>query len=158
MFKIIENVKLEMNNILSFKGKITQQEMVYVMKEIEQIVSENAAQRNGSIVTATFDVQKDGGQPIMAVEILIPLNKAIAPPNGYTFKPVFRLNNAIKVIHQGNPSKLQESANELMKYVENKGLMAITPGYNITKNTPQSKENLEEFCAEIYVGVCDNIL
>lgn len=158
MFEIIENVKLEMNNVLSFKGEITQQEMVYVMKEIEQIIAENTAQKNGSIVTATFDVRKDMGQPVMAVEILIPLNKVINPPGGYTFKPVFRLNNAIKVIHQGNPAKLQESANELMKHIERKGLMAITPGYNITLNTPQSKENFEEFQAEIYVGVCDNIL
>lgn len=158
MFEIIENVKLEMENVLSFKGEITQQEMVYVMKEIEQIITENSALKNGSIVTATFDVRKDGENSIMAVEILIPLNKVINPPSGYTFKPVFRLNNAIKVIHQGNPSKLQESANELMKYIENRGLMAITPGYNITKNFPKSKENLEEFCAEIYVGVCNNIL
>lgn len=155
MFEIIENVKLEMKNVLSFKGEITQQDMVYIMKEIEQVVSESGAQRNGNIVTATFDVCENG---IMSVQILVPLDKKIVLPVGYEFKPIFRLNNAIKVVYKGNPSSLQESANELMNHIKNKGLMAITPGYNIITNNPKNKESFEDFCAEIYIGVCDNIL
>lgn len=158
MFEIVENVKLEMKNVLSFKGEVAQQDMSYIMQEIEKIVLENGAEKNGPIVTATFDVHKKGNHTIMAVQVLLPLSKAISVPNGYELKPIFRLNNAIKVIHKGNPEYLQESVDKLMQYIEEKGLMTITPGYNIALNVPNKQENFEEFCAEVYVGVCDNIL
>lgn len=158
MFEIIENVKLEMDNVLSFRGKITQQEMVYIMEEIEQIISESGASKNGNIVTATFDVHTNDKKSIMDLQILVPLNTKIIVPSGYDMKPIFRLNNAIKMVYHGNPSNLQESADELMNYIKDKGLMAITPGYNVTINAPNSKDKLDEFCMEIYVGVCDNIL
>ena len=158
MFEIIENVKLEMDNVLSFKGEITQQEMVQIIKEMEQIVSNNGAEKKGNIVTATFDVKKKGNQIVMAVQVLVPLNKKINSPSGYVFKPVFRLNNAIKLRHYGNPSKLQENMNKLVKYIEEKGLMPITPGYNVTINEPSDKNNMEDLIVDIYIGVSDNIL
>ncbi len=158
MFEIIENVKLEMDNVLSFKGEITQQEMVYVMKEIEQVIAESTAQKNGSIVTATFGMRKNDGQLVANMEILVPLNKVINPPSGYTFKPVFRLNNAVKVRHYGNPSMLQESADELMKYIIDSNLTPITVGYNITVREPKNKGIFDDSVIDIYIGVCDNIL
>lgn len=52
----------------------------------------------------------------MDMEVLIPLNKEINVPSDYTFKPIFRLNNAVVVRHKGNPAMPQNSANELMKH------------------------------------------
>lgn len=158
MFEIIENVKLEMNNVLSFKGEVTKQEMIQIVKEMEQLVSENGAKRNGSIVTATFDIKKIENQIVMAIQILVPLDRKIEPPNGYVFKPIFRLNNAIKLRHYGDPSNLQENMNKLTEYIIEKGLMPITPGYNVTINELHDKNDVESLIVDIYVGVSDNIL
>lgn len=51
---ITENCKFEMENVISFRGKVTQQQMSQVVKEMEQIISENSAEKNGYSVTATF--------------------------------------------------------------------------------------------------------
>lgn len=103
---ITENCKLEMENVISFRGKVTQQQMSQIVKEMEQIISENSAEKKGSSATATFAVESNGSQSIMDIEILIPLNKEIRVPSDYKFKPIFRLNNAVKIRHQGNPAML----------------------------------------------------
>ena len=44
MYDITENVTLEMENVLSFRGKVTQQQINEIAKEIERMIRENAAQ------------------------------------------------------------------------------------------------------------------
>lgn len=155
MFEIVEDVKIEMDNVLSIKGEFTQQDIPSVVKDIKKIISDSGASENGRMVTATYSVDSDG---TMDMEILVPLDKEIVAPAGYEFKPIFRLRNAIKVVHRGDPALLQESADELMKHIENRGLMQITVGYSVLINSPANMQNLEDYCSEIYVGVCDNVL
>lgn len=155
---ITENCKLEMENVISFRGKVTQQQMSQIVKEMEQIISENSAEKKGSSATATFAIENNGSQPIMDIEILIPLNKEIHVPSDYKFKPIFRLNNAVKVRHQGNPAMLQNSANELMKYIADHQLTPITTGYNVTVQEPTNQNDVDSLIVDMYVGVSDNIL
>lgn len=155
---ITENCKLEMENVISFRGKVTQQQMSQIVKEMEQIISENSAEKKGSLATATFAVESNGSQPMMDIEILIPLNKEIHVPSDYKFKPIFRLNNAVKIRHQGNPAMLQNSANELMKYIADHQLTPITTGYNVTVQEPTNQNDVDSLIVDMYVGVSDNIL
>lgn len=155
---ITENCKLEMENVISFRGKVTQQQMSQIVKEMEQIISENSAEKKGSSATATFAVESNGSQPMMDIEILIPLNKEIHVPSDYKFKPIFRLNNAVKIRHQGNPAMLQNSANELMKYIADHQLTPITTGYNVTVQEPTNQNDVDSLIVDMYVGVSDNIL
>ena len=155
---ITENCKLEMENVISFRGKVTQQQMSQIVKEMEQIISENSAEKKGFSSTATFAIENNGSQPIMDIEILIPLNKEIHVPSDYKFKPIFRLNNAVKIRHQGNPAMLQNSANELMKYISDHQLTPITTGYNVTVQEPTNQNDVDSLIVDMYVGVSDNIL
>lgn len=155
---ITENCKLEMENVISFRGKVTQQQMSQIVKEMEQIISENSAEKKGSSATATFAIENNGSQPIMDIEILIPLNKEIHVPSDYKFKPIFRLNNAVKIRHQGNPAMLQNSANELMKYIADHQLTPITTGYNVTVQEPTNQNDVDSLIIDMYVGVSYNIL
>lgn len=94
----------------------------------------------------------------MDIEVLIPLDKRISVPSGYTFKPIFRLNNAVKIRHIGNPATLQNSANELMRYITDNELMPITAGYNVTVQELVNQTDIENLIVDMYVGVCDNKL
>lgn len=53
---------------------------------------------------------------------------------------------------------MQNTANELMAYIKNKGLMSITAGYNVTVQEPSSPTDMDNLIVDIYVGVSDNIL
>lgn len=94
----------------------------------------------------------------MDIEVLIPLDKKIATYSDFKFKPLFRLNNAVKIRHEGNPAMLQNSANELMQYINSHDLMPITAGYNVTVREPASQNDVDNMIVDMYVGVCDNIL
>ena len=155
---ITENNTLEMNNVVSFRGKVTQQKMEEVMRNFENLIQENKACKTGPTVTVTYAVENEFGQSVMDIEVLIPLDKKIATYSDFKFKPLFRLNNAVKIRHEGNPAMLQNSANELMQYINSHDLMPITAGYNVTVREPASQNDVDNMIVDMYVGVCDNIL
>lgn len=158
MNEIIENTSLEMENVLSFRGKVTQQQMVQITKEMQNLIESNNAHKTLSGVSTTFAIDTSSGNPMMDIEIMYPLDKSINVSAPYVFKPVFRLRNAIKIRHIGNPALMQNTANELMAYIKNKGLMSITAGYNVTVQEPSSPTDMDNLIVDIYVGVSDNIL
>lgn len=107
-------------------------------------------------VSATFAIEQQG--TVMDIEILYPLDKNINVAAPYKIKPIFRFNNAVKIRHQGNPALLQESGNQLMKYISDKNLMPITVGYKVTVNEAQSPLDIDSLVVDLYIGVCDNVL
>lgn len=158
MNEITENVALEMTNVLSYRNKSTQKQLVMVSKEIEELLKNNNAKKVGASVSVTFAIDTTGLEPMLDVEILIPIDKTISVSAPYTIKPVFRLRNAVKIRHKGNPALLQNTANELMEYIKNKGLIPITAGYNVTIQEISSPTDVDSLIVDIYVGVSDNIL
>lgn len=105
-----------------------------------------------------YGIENTGSAPMMEVEIMYPLDKPIAVSAPYVLKPVFRLRNAVKIRHTGNPALMQNAANELMAYIKDRGLMPITAGYNVTVQEPTSPTDIENLIVDMYVGVSDNIL
>lgn len=158
MNEIIENVSLEMENVLSYRGKVTQQQMMQITKEMQRIIDSNNAHKTLSGVSATFAVDTTNPVSMMDVEIMCPLDKPIAVSAPYVLKPVFRLRNAVKIRHTGNPALMQNTANELMAYLKDNGLMPITASYNVTVQEPTSPTDIENLIVDMYVGVSDNIL
>ncbi len=158
MSEITENAALEMTNVLSYRSKSTQSQLAMASKEIDELLKNNDAKKVGSSVSATFAIDTTGSEPMLDVEILIPLDKEISVSAPYMIKPVFRLRNAVKIRHKGNPALMQNTANELMEYIKNKGLMPITAGYNVTVQEPTSPTDVDSLIVDIYVGVSDNIL
>lgn len=158
MNEITENVALEMTNVLSYRNKSTQKQLVMVSKEIEELLKNNNAKKVGANVSVTFAIDTTGLEPMLDVEILIPIDKTISVSAPYTIKPIFRLRNAVKIRHKGNPALLQNTANELMEYIKNKGLIPITAGYNVTIQEISSPTDVDSLIVDIYVGVSDNIL
>ena len=155
MAQILQNQIFEMIHVLSRRGKFSENEIQIEIQKINELLKEKRAEQTGGVVTATFEIDRSG---IMDIEILVPLNKEISVPSGYTFKPVFKLTNAVKIRHEGNPSLLQESADELNAYMQNNNLTPITVGYNIMINDVKNQQDAENIVVEIYVGINPNIL
>ena len=125
---------------------------------MQSIIDSNNAHKTLPGVSATFAIDTTSSVPMMEVEIMYPLDKPITVSAPYVFKPVFRLRNAVKIRHTGDPSLMQNTANELMAFIHNNELMPITAGYNVTIQESSIPTDVDSLIVDMYIGVSDNIL
>lgn len=155
---IEKNKSLRYENLLSLRKKMTQAQVQEEMMKIGSLLNETGARKNGSIVTATFSVENGDGQPILDMEILVPLDRPAILPQPYILKPVFQLVNAVYARHQGNPNLLQNTYHELLQYITNNQMQQITAAYNVNVNDLQPGQSLEEMIIDVYIGINPSIL
>lgn len=150
--EIKENQELIMENVLSFRGKVTQQQMQEEMMKIGQELQKLGIQKNGPITTATYSVEEVSGEQLMDIEILVPLDKQVQLPKEYTLKTTIKIVNALSIRHEGHPMKLQEAINELNEYILEHKKQVITATYNVTVKDAMKQEDLERMIIDVYVG------
>ena len=114
MSLISENHTLEFENVLSFRGNISAMQMNSVIAEVNGIIKKSKAEKVAPMMTTTRGVQVVDGQQMMDIEVLVPLSEKIKVPKEYVLKEKFKITNAVKITHKGNPALMQNSANELM--------------------------------------------
>ena len=152
MTEIKTGQTLELNNVLSYRGKVKQSELEVVGKALEQEAVLAGAKVVGNPVTATYTVEQDE----IDMELLLPLDREITPQEKYVFKKEIRIVNAVMAAYKGHPMGLQDACNQLNQYIVEHGLQPITVGYNVTKKTDMlCLENTE---VDVYVGISPNIL
>ena len=152
MTEIKTGQTLELNNVLSYRGKVKQSELEVVGKALEQEAVLAGAKVVGNPVTATYTVEQDE----IDMELLLPLDREITPQERYVFKKEIRIVNAVMAAYKGHPMGLQDACNQLNQYIVEHGLQPITVGYNVTKKTDMlCLENTE---VDVYVGISPNIL
>ena len=156
--EIRENQTLELRKVLSYRAKMTQQELALKSQEIERLLQECGAKRTAPPITATFAVEQSAQGPVMDIELLLPLDREIAPPEGYAWKPRFLLTNAVVARHVGSPATMQQSANAINAYILEHHLTPITTGYNVTVKEAKTPQELDDMVVDIYVGVSPNVL
>lgn len=69
MIDIKENQKLDIDNVLSYRGKVRQAELEGIGKEMEIYIQKSGAERAGSPATATYGVEGDE----IDIEFLMPI-------------------------------------------------------------------------------------
>lgn len=154
MVEIKTGKELLLENVLSFRGIVNQEEMQQTGADMENVMKESGIRRKGAPVTATYEV-KDGK---VDIEILIPAEGDLSQINNrkYKVKKKVRIVNAVVACYVGNPNGIQEAYDELNKYIADNGLQAITVGYAVTgKINYMEIDNTE---VDIYVGINPNIL
>lgn len=152
MTEILEGQTLEINNLISFRGYVTQMEIESIGKEMELLIEQQGACKIGNPITATYGMNGDK----VDIEILIPIDKEIASSDKFTYKEKLKIVNAVMAKYTGHPKGLQDACNKLNEYMENKKLVPVTVGYNVTKKV--DVVNLEDTEIDIYVGISLNIL
>lgn len=152
MAEILSGQTLELENLMSFRGKITNTELEHIGKDLETKITLAGAKRVGNPITATFGVEGN----LLDIEILLPIDKKISNIEGYCYKEKLRITNALVAKHKGSPVRLQETCNQLNQYIVEQKFVPITVGYNVTQKVdPVNVENSE---IDIYVGISPNIL
>lgn len=156
--EILTNQTYEMNNVISYRAKMTQKEMNNAMNRLMTLIKDNGLTKSGYITTSTFSIEKIDNTELIDIEILCPVDKICRLPQEYTFKPIFRLLNAVKITHKGNPANLQATANLLISYINENKLTPITSMYNVTVCEPKSPADIDNMVVDMYIGVTENIL
>lgn len=152
MIEILSGQTLEVEKLFSYRGKIRQADLEGIGKEMENEVISAGAKRMGMPITVTYGVEND----IMEVEILLPIDKKINNTGKFCYKEKIKIVNALMAKHRGNPMQLQNTCNELNRYIVEHNLVPITAGYNVTtKVNPLDVEDTE---VDVYVGISPNIL
>jgi hypothetical protein len=152
MIKIEEGKELIYENVISFRGVMTQVEMQDRMQKIGKLVQDNQLTLSGKVTTTTFAIDPSSK---FDMEILVPVDRALELPVEYKFKKEFKLFNAVYARHVGNPALINSTYEAMNKYVEDKELIRISSGYNVTVN---ESSNMDDFIIDVYIGVNSNIL
>ncbi|MGH4119267.1 hypothetical protein [Clostridium sp.] len=56
---ILEKQELKLNNLISLRKKITQQDMAVEIQKLGQLINEKSAQKLGPLITATFSIEQN---------------------------------------------------------------------------------------------------
>lgn len=156
---IVEAKKeFKLENVLSLRKKMTQEEINSEMMKIGKLFQDNGIKKAGPVVTVTFAMETKNGQPLLDMEILIPMDKKVELPTEYVFKPVFHIVNAVYARHEGNPANIQNTYNDMLAYINQNKLQQITAGYNVQLKDMLPGMTPDEMIIDVYIGVSPNIL
>ncbi|MDR0489750.1 MAG: AraC family transcriptional regulator [Oscillospiraceae bacterium] len=152
---ILEGQEIYLTNLLSFRKKLTQDELQSEVARIGQYIEKCGLTKLGPNISVTFAVEQDG---VMDIEMLFQLDKTFAPPDGCVCKPLFKLTNAVSIRHAGSPATLQETYSKLMEYLRQRDLQPITSGYNVAVKDAKSIDEIDRMIVDVYIGVSPNVL
>ena len=65
---ILDNQELKLNNLISLRKKITQQDMEIEMQKLGQLINERGAQKSGPFITATFAIEQNNFGQVLDFE------------------------------------------------------------------------------------------
>lgn len=149
--------ELNYKNLLSFRKLMTQDEMKKEMKYLENFLKENELKIVGPKISTTFSVNQ-AIVPTMDIEILIPIDGSFTETEKYKLKDIFKLTNAIKVTHKGNPQGLQQNVLLIQKYIQEKKLTPIAGLYTVNINEVTIPDEFENYEAHLYLSISPNII
>lgn len=158
MLDIKEGQELKLENVLSLRKKMTQEDLQQELVKIGNLMQQNSLKKSGPVVTSTFSVEQNRTTTLLDMEILVPLDKYIPIPEPYQMKSVFHLKNAVYARHEGNPQLLQNTLSDMVQYIQKHKLRQITPAYNATISEPKPGEGLDKLIIDAYIGVNPSIL
>ena len=158
--EIKEEMNLQMKNVFSYRGKLTEKALAKKKVEIESLIKEFGAHPVHPAITTSYGADQNPAGPVIDMEVLIPLDKDVSHEvlvknlPGYRFKPVFLLTNAV-VLHHTGDANLEDSIKELYTYINARNMRPITTLYNITINDPDDPNDL---VTDLMIGIDPNIL
>ncbi len=154
--EILTNQTLAMDNVLSFRGRVTQQDLAMKVNEMEDFIKASGTQKTGPSVTTTFSILPGTTPPVMDVEILMPLSEEVTPKEGFTLKKQFCLSNALKLEYKGNPMGIQKSIMDLNLYISSHNMVPVTSLYYVAVKEARTATDADSMEVHIYLGVSEN--
>lgn len=152
---ILESQELKVTNLLTFRGKVKQEELSEVMLRMKNYAEGQGAKIVGGPISVTYGVEQTPEGTVADAELMIPLDKVLSGTGEFGWREHLFLSNAVRLNYTGTPTGFQVSCNELNAYLLEKGHTPITAGYIRTRGV---NELLGTVDMEVYVGVNPNVV
>lgn len=153
---IEESKILNFKNLLSFRSNLTQCELQNELKNIDKFLKENKLSITGPKISTTYSV-KQSMDPVMDIEILIPIDNSFNETSKYKFKKELKLINTLKNDYIGNPQGFNNCVMEIQEYISQNSLIPISSLYTVTIHEIQNQNDIDNFHAELYIAINPNI-
>ncbi|MGI6621875.1 MAG: AraC family transcriptional regulator [Acetivibrionales bacterium] len=158
MIKVNKDCEYKMENVLSIRKKMTQQEIQQTLSDMGNVIATLGVNKNGPLVTTTYSMEQTPTGPILDMEILVPLDKEVTVSEPYILKPLFHLKYAVHARHEGNPQLLQNTLNQMMTYIQENKLTQITSVYSVNINELKQGDSMDDMVTDLYIGVNPSVL
>ncbi|EPR08037.1 GyrI-like domain-containing protein [Ruminiclostridium papyrosolvens] len=158
MLQIEREKSFKAENVLSLRRKVTQSQANEEMNKIAKYLKENSLKQTGPIITATFAIDSGLSEPLIDMEILVPIDKKISSPVEYKFKDIFHIKHAVHAKHVGTPATLHKTYNDLFTYIKENNLQQITTAYNVYIKNIESRQPADNLNIDVYIGVNPSVL
>ena len=139
---VVECQYLHYKNILCLEMKLDCIKVEEFAKKIDYSLDILNLSRSGKIVIT---------QKSPFIEFLIPVDKCFPSNEYYSYKPEFKLVNAVRARHYGSFESIDSKVEELNEYIHDFSLSPITQPYFII-------QDLKNEIYDVYIGINENIL
>lgn len=144
---IVYNQRVYLENVISFRGKVTRDEMEDIVQEVDFIILRNGARRASNRITVTHSVELDKKQIKVDWELLVAVNKPIPVPREFEFLPVFEVEKVMRMRVPADYKSLNIAMPKAMEAIDAHNNAPITPFY------VENFDNGIERYVEIFVGL-----
>ena len=146
--QIIEHQDIQLNNLISYNTKVKYSDILKLAKYISDNLHVLELTKKDNIIFAEKDHINN---EVVNVEILIPVKGKIQECKEYDYKPIFKLNNAVIIRHEGNLNSLPQTAHILQNFIKEHNFQASTqPYYIVVRNgTIDSDDCIIDICIGI---------
>ena len=150
--EILENQYLSVESLLLYKTRTTYKKLGLLIKHLDNNLSLLGFKKTGNTIFTLTENRYGNDEPIIDVEIMIPVEESFKSNEYYVYKPRVVLANALKLRCSYNYCELYEARNKIQKYIFLNSYIPITNYYyKLISNGIQ-----EVF--DIYISINENIL
>jgi len=152
---ILEQQQLDVKSMLSFRGKVRQDNLPTVMKSMKDYAEAQGVRVTEGPISVTYAVEEGPEGMVSDTEILLPISGKVEANEVFAWKERLYITNAVKLMYAGTPELFQAACEEMNAYVQEKQYVPITAGYVVTKGIDQLTGMIS---MEVYMGISPNIL
>lgn len=150
---ISEGQHLDMRNLISFRGKLKQEELSNVIQRMKCYADAQGATVVEGPLSVTYGVEQTELGTVADAEIMMSLDKEVSGTKEFVWREQIYLANAVRLHYTGSPAMFQNACNEMNTYIQEKRYIPITAGYILTKGADQISGMVD---MEVYVGISPN--
>ncbi len=160
MQTLINEYKLEINNLLCIRKKLLQEQISNEIEITAKLIQQYNLGKIKKVITTAHSAENIDGQVIVDIEIMVEIDKfninskALSKVFNYTKKD-FRIYEAVGAKHEGDINTLMKTVDKIMNYIAENNLQQITNLYTIYSG---SEVETNHQLVECYIGISRNLL